>query len=207
MRDSQGFDLWADGYDRDVGLSEQANTYPFAGYREVLGAIYRAIRQRGACRVLDLGCGTATLTSKLYAAGCVVTAVDFSPKMLEIAADKMPGAHLLRWDLTRGFPQPLQAERFDAMVSTYALHHLADSQKEAFVREALECLAPGGCLYIGDVAFETRQGLEACRRATGEGWDEEEHYFVAEDWLDKPGLGARFEPFSHCAGVLTLWKE
>ena len=33
MLDNKGFDLWADGYDKSVGLSDEENTYPFAGYR------------------------------------------------------------------------------------------------------------------------------------------------------------------------------
>ena len=33
MLDNKGFDLWADGYDKSVGLSEEENTYPFAGYK------------------------------------------------------------------------------------------------------------------------------------------------------------------------------
>ena len=32
MLNEQGFDLWADGYDRSVGLSEEDGSYPFAGY-------------------------------------------------------------------------------------------------------------------------------------------------------------------------------
>ena len=28
MLDHKGFDLWADGYDKTVGLSEESNTYP-----------------------------------------------------------------------------------------------------------------------------------------------------------------------------------
>lgn len=31
MLSSQGFDLWADGYDASVGLSDEENSYPFAG--------------------------------------------------------------------------------------------------------------------------------------------------------------------------------
>lgn len=27
------FDLWADGYDKTVGISDEENTYPFAGYK------------------------------------------------------------------------------------------------------------------------------------------------------------------------------
>ncbi|SEA92275.1 hypothetical protein SAMN02910384_02729 [Pseudobutyrivibrio sp. ACV-2] len=43
MLDNKGFDLWADGYDRAVGLSEEANSYPFAGYKEVLGDIFQEV--------------------------------------------------------------------------------------------------------------------------------------------------------------------
>lgn len=35
------FDLWADGYDKTVGISDEENTYPFAGYKKVLGFIFR----------------------------------------------------------------------------------------------------------------------------------------------------------------------
>ena len=27
------FDPWADGYDKTVGISDEENTYPFAGYK------------------------------------------------------------------------------------------------------------------------------------------------------------------------------
>ena len=36
MLDQKGFDLWAEDYDKLVGISEEKNTYPFAGYRAVL---------------------------------------------------------------------------------------------------------------------------------------------------------------------------
>ena len=35
MLDNKGFDLWADGYDKSVQLSDESNTYPFAGYKQV----------------------------------------------------------------------------------------------------------------------------------------------------------------------------
>ena len=33
MLDNKGFDLWADGYDIDVGITDDNNEYPFAGYK------------------------------------------------------------------------------------------------------------------------------------------------------------------------------
>ena len=41
MLDNKGFDLWADGYDKTVGISDEENCYPFAGYKEILGMIYK----------------------------------------------------------------------------------------------------------------------------------------------------------------------
>ena len=46
MLDNKGFDLWADGYDESVGVSYEENTYPFAGYKEILGNIYKAIMEK-----------------------------------------------------------------------------------------------------------------------------------------------------------------
>ena len=31
MLNSKGFDLWADDYDKSVGVSEEENRYPFQG--------------------------------------------------------------------------------------------------------------------------------------------------------------------------------
>lgn len=41
MLNNKGFDLWADGYDKAVGISDEENTYPFAGYKKVLGSFFR----------------------------------------------------------------------------------------------------------------------------------------------------------------------
>ena len=69
MLNHKGFDLWADGYDKSVGLSDEANTYPFAGYKKVLAAIFQTVMQTPNASVLDIGFGTAVLTAKLYEPG------------------------------------------------------------------------------------------------------------------------------------------
>lgn len=204
MLDHKGFDLWADGDDKTVGLSEESNTYPFAGYKNVLGTIYSGVRAANARRVLDIGCGTAVLTSRLYAGGLDVTAADFSDRMLEIAREKMPKAHLVCADISQGFPAVLAEEKFDAILSTYALHHLTDEQKAPFLLECLKHLNPGGAMWIGDVMRATRKELDALAESCGESWDADECYFAAEDWINRKDMDASFAPQSVCAGVLTL---
>lgn len=203
MLSKSGFDLWADGYDKAVGLSDDESTYPFAGYREVLGKIFQIVMTTPGASVLDLGFGTGTLTSKLYERGCVIYGQDFSPKMIELAAAKMPGAHLYQQDFASGLAAPLRNQRYDFIVSTYALHHLTDTQKVAFLRNLRGFLKEDGRILIGDVAFASREQLERCRQAAGEEWDEEEVYFVADELRGAlPGMS--FQPISFCAGILTL---
>ena len=128
---------------------------------------------------------------------------DFSVKMIELASKKMPGAHLYQGDFTKGLKKPLLNRSYDFIVATYSLHHLTDKQKIAFLRTLRGCLKENGRILIGDVAFETRAELEACREAAGADWDEDEIYFVASELREKlPGL--TFARISPCAGVLTL---
>ena len=107
MLNQTEFDLWAEGYDKSVGLSDEENTYPFAGYRAVLGTIFQTIMKKPKAVVLDVGFGTGTLTAKLYENGCTIYGQDFSARMIELASEKMPNAQLYQGDFTQGLVEPL----------------------------------------------------------------------------------------------------
>ena len=203
MLNNKGFDLWADGYDKSVGLSDEANTYPFAGYKRVLAAIFQAVMQTPSASVLDIGFGTAVLTAKLYEQGCTIYGQDFSSRMIELASAKMPDAHLYQGDFTTGLVEPLRGRRYDAIIATYALHHLTDAQKIVFLSALRGCLNENGKILIGDVAFETRDALNQCRQEAGAQWDDDEIYFVIEE-LKKDFPDLSFTQLSPCAGVLTI---
>lgn len=205
MLNENGFDLWADGYDKSVGLSDEEDSYPFAGYRKVLAEAYRLIGGMQAERVLDVGCGTGILGARLCEAGVKVTGLDFSDRMLDIARERMPEARLIRHDFSQGLPLELRQAAFDAVVSTYAIHHLTDEQKLLLLREMAECVRPGGRVLVGDVAFETAQDRDACRERSGDEWDDEEYYMAMEELLpDLPGAFHCYRQLSHCAGLLEI---
>ena len=206
MLDNKGFDLWADGYDKSVGLSDEENTYPFAGYKDVLGTIYKTIMEKPNAVVLDIGFGTGTLTTKLYENGCTIYGQDLSARMIELASEKMPNAHLYQGDFTQGLVEPLQEQNYDFIVATYSLHHLTDEQKVSFLRVLCDHLNPYGQILIGDVAFEYRNQLEQCRKDVGDEWDADEIYFVVDELKGEfPELG--FKRISHCSGVLSIPAE
>lgn len=203
MLDSKGFDLWSDNYDKTVSLSEEADEYPFAGYKTVLNEIYKTIRSANGKTVLDIGFGTAILTHRLYTDGYEIYGIDFSEKMLRTAISKMPNATLIQHDFSTGLPLELQTKAFDFIICTYALHHLTNPQKIAFVNELLPHLTPKGKLLIGDIAFETQSELESCKAKAGGEWDNEEIYSVAEQL--KPAFPTlQFNKISFCAGIFAL---
>ena len=171
--------------------------------KEVLGLIFKAIMETTNAVVLDIGFGTGTLTMKLYEQGCSIFGQDFSARMIALASEKMPDAHLYQVDFSKGLVEPLQNRHYDYIVATYSLHHLTDAQKSVFLTELRDHLKENGKIMIGDVAFETRKDLERCRLAAGDAWDDEEIYFVAEELRkDLPGLS--FMQVSDCAGILML---
>jgi SAM-dependent methyltransferase len=107
---------------------------------------------RDVRRFLDLGAGDggfAELLLDLYpeASGLLV---DFSAPMLAAARDRL-AAKAGRWEIaegdlaTPGWKAGLaEGERFDAVVSRLAIHHLTDKRKQELYAEAFDLLEPGG---------------------------------------------------------------
>jgi len=205
MLNNKGFDLWADGYDKSVSLFDEEGTYPFAGYKNILNEIYNRVLLNSKKTILDIGFGTGTLTTKLYEHGCTIFGQDFSERMIELAQKKMPNARLYQGDFSLGLVEALKQNKYDAIIATYSLHHLTDTQKVNFIKSLLPLLNDDGYIYIGDVAFTTRLELEECMKQSDH-WDHDEIYFVYDE-LKKSFPQMEFKQMSNCAGLLYLKKE
>ena len=105
MLDKKGFDLWANDYEESVKRSDGEDSYPFAGYKNILNEIYRRILSGNCKDVLDIGFGTGVLAFGLYQKGLNVWEQDFSAEMLEIARKKMPRAVLCQKDFSKGLSE------------------------------------------------------------------------------------------------------
>ena len=205
MLDNKGFDIWSKDYDKSVERSSME--YPFHGYYQVLNEVYNSIGEKLGRRILDVGFGTGLLTNKLYEDGAEIYGMDFSQGMIDIAKEKMPEGTFIQWDFNAGVPPMLKEMTFDYIISSYAIHHLNDHKKVEFIGELKKLLKPGGKIIFADVAFETKQDLNNCKEASGDSWDHEEIYMVAEEiieMLKADGINSSYKQISSCAGILEV---
>jgi tRNA (cmo5U34)-methyltransferase len=97
-------------------------------------------------RLLDLGCGDGRLMALAKSARPQATgvALDFSPTMLVRARERFaphPSITVVAYDFSRPLPE---LGSFDAVISSFAIHHLDDDRKLALYREIYQRLNPGG---------------------------------------------------------------
>jgi SAM-dependent methyltransferase len=99
-----------------------------------------------ARRILDLGTGDGRLLALLMTDRGDMSAVgvDYSEPMLEAAGRRFGGEErieIVAHDLSRPLPA---LGRFDAVVSSMAIHHLEHDRKQALYGEVFDLLEPGG---------------------------------------------------------------
>lgn len=104
-------------------------------------------------RVLDLGCGTATLMIMLKRAEPLarVSGLDGDASVLMLAKRKLDAAGIDA-ELNQGLAStpPFEDASFDRVVSSLFFHHLTRAEKQAVLARARRLLRPGGELHIAD---------------------------------------------------------
>ncbi|MCX4546156.1 class I SAM-dependent methyltransferase [Streptomyces sp. NBC_01565] len=101
----------------------------------------------GPSDVLDVGCGTGSLSLLLAEAGHQVTGVDLAPRMVEQAKAKLAAAgYTGRFLVGDAADPPTGQERYDAVLSRHLLWTLPDP--EAALRAWVARLGPGGRLVL-----------------------------------------------------------
>ncbi|WP_019487024.1 MULTISPECIES: class I SAM-dependent methyltransferase [Kamptonema] len=154
-------EVFANTADFDKGMRQLLPRYD-----EMLDVLVRCIANTNQ-RILELGCGTGELSLKLLR--CYpytqIIAVDYSPRMLRFAKAKIEAAGFAdRWvgieldfgewannycDLSSYLKMTLD-NKFNACVSSLAIHHLQDEMKSKLFYRIRESLISGGCFWNAD---------------------------------------------------------
>lgn len=99
-----------------------------------------------AQRILDLGTGDGRLMAllKIDRPSATGVALDFSPVMLEKARDRFKddeSIEIISHNLDDRLPD---LGKFDAIVSSFAIHHVTHDRKRSLYEEIFNLLTPGG---------------------------------------------------------------
>lgn len=141
-------------------------------YRSHLETSLRLIRESApdpAAAIIDVGGGASTLVDDLLACGYHnLTVVDLAGEGLRVAGDRLDArATDVDWqegDITR---MTLPRQDYAVWHDRAVFHFLVNpDDRAAYVRQVLDCVAPGGTLIMATFGPEGPQqcsGLDVCR--------------------------------------------
>jgi len=104
-------------------------------------------------RVLDVGCGTATLAIllKRMHPNIAIVGIDGDSDVLNIARKKAAKASLdITLELGIAFELPCATNYFDHVFSSLLFHHLTTENKRRTLKEIFRVLKPEGELHVAD---------------------------------------------------------
>jgi demethylmenaquinone methyltransferase/2-methoxy-6-polyprenyl-1,4-benzoquinol methylase len=126
----QYYDTRAREYDEwylGTGLFAQRNR---PGWEEDVRQLTDVVESLTPAATLDVACGTGFLTRHLRGE---ITALDQSPRMLEIAGERLPGATLVAGD---ALALPFGDGAFERLFTGHFYGHLQPPQRHTFLAEA-----------------------------------------------------------------------
>ncbi|MFD4976668.1 class I SAM-dependent methyltransferase [Streptomyces sp. NPDC058424] len=151
-----------------------------------------------APRVLDLACGTGSITARLLARfpGATSTGVDLDPALLAIARGTFDGDDRVSFvtaDLKDPeWPAKLPYDSYDAVLTATALHWLHSEPLAALYGRVAELLRDGGVFMNADhMIDETTPRINAAERAQRHARMEQAKRAGALDWAEWWQLAAK----------------
>ena len=111
-------------------------------------------------KIIDIGCGTGSISVLLAQAGYTVVGIDYSPKMIELARAKAEQRNVVIDFRVMDAAQPEVAKgKFDYIVCRHILWTLPEP-KEVLKRWA-DLLTPAGEMFLIEGSWTTGAGLRA----------------------------------------------
>ncbi|HEX2232573.1 MAG TPA: class I SAM-dependent methyltransferase [Thermoleophilaceae bacterium] len=152
------------------------------GWFDEVDRLFEVVRSLSPAKVLDVACGTGYLTRHLAGE---VTGIDQSHAMVAIAAERLPGARIVRGEAV---PLPFPAGSFDRVFTGHFYGHLLEHERRAFLGEARRV---AGELVVVDSAVrdDTADGWQVRELGDGSRHRVYKRFFTAEGLADELGGG------------------
>ena len=207
------FDGWADAYDLAVADTDGEYQEVFENYQEILKTAVKKIDKSKRSTVLDIGSGTGNLGYVASLAGYAVKGIEPNAKMREIAAKKYPE---IRFADGSFLNIPVKDGSVDAVITSYAFHHLTDDEKALAVKKLATSLKPLGKVVIADTMYdsiETRKSILEDALAKGRNnlaQDLRTEFYTTHQVLKnifvEAGFSVSFEKMNKFVWILTATK-
>ncbi|UJP06132.1 MAG: class I SAM-dependent methyltransferase [Nitrosomonas sp.] len=141
-------------------------------YDPVVGSLFPEVKVKTALiaqtpihpeeTILDIGCGTGTLTLliKQTHPDATVHGLDIDPEILQIAQVKADAAGMalqLQHGPATHLPYPNQS--LDHVFTSLMMHHLKTTDKQRMLQEVFRVLKPGGYLHVADFGAPHTVGM------------------------------------------------
>lgn len=155
-------------------------------------------------RVLDIGCGNGALARRMAQLGAQVEAIDFSPKMIELAKQRSPARTAINYQVVDATDESallrLGERSYDAITCTMALMDMPAIAP--LFRAASQLLKKKGCLVFATAhpAFNSNNPIFLREKEDRAGVVLDRYAIKLFAYLDMPpvkGSGAPGEPMPH----------
>ncbi|WP_176555849.1 MerR family transcriptional regulator [Virgibacillus ndiopensis] len=165
-KDKWNFDKQAADYDQNIKM----HGYRFnvhQDYEQALEKVVTTISLAPGDMCLDIGIGTGNLGSRFLDSGVNVIGVDQSEEMLKQCKEKHPSIETRKGHF---LTLPLMDIQVDGVVSSYALHHIPDTEKLLALQEMSRVVKDEGQICIVDLMFlDTNHQMQVLERFRSEG--------------------------------------
>ena len=152
---------------KDYGNKSEVELYDssHADFRDIVAEsikILDSLKIRAEDAIIDFGSGTGTFAIEASKRCNRVYAIDVSKAMIRCAEAKAAeaGASNIEFHHAGFLTYEHKDSLVDAIVTTFAFHHLPDFWKGIALKRMNRMLKPGGQLYIHDVVLEETNALE-----------------------------------------------
>lgn len=127
---------------------------PFGGEKRFRSLIVDLLEVEEGQNLLEVCCGTATLSLIAAERGAKITGVDLSPEMIDTARRKANARGFkARFIVANAEDIPLENNFFDRILISFGLHEMPKEAVENSLKEIYRLLKPGGIGLIVDLAM------------------------------------------------------